>query len=200
MCWASESTYQQFSLGSPNTSASALHSTYLKEASPDTDFDVAPPSDAEEQGTITHVVAMSPLSAFLLTVGCAKLCLGSSLSKKDGNETVGWQSDPDGRGTFRLVSSCVFTLVICVYSAMHLNVPPHGESAVQFWWRNIRWALAGIFGPELVVFIAWKQYLSARAIVKRSSKGSRLTVLGASTEREVNMVTCHNLRRAIFGC
>ena len=83
-------------------------------------------------------------------------------------ETVGWQSDPDGRGTFTLVSSCIFTLTICVYSAMHLNVPPRGESVPSFWLRNIRWALLGIFGPELVVFIAWKQYLSAKAVVKRS--------------------------------
>ena len=83
-------------------------------------------------------------------------------------ETVGWQSDPDGRGTFTLVSSCVFTLTICVYSAMHLNVPPRRESVLNFWLRNIRWALLGIFGPELVVFIAWKQYLSAKAVVKRS--------------------------------
>lgn len=47
-------------------------------------------------------------------------------------ETVGWQSDPDGRGTFTLVSSCVFTLTICVYSAMHLNVPPRRESVLNF--------------------------------------------------------------------
>lgn len=88
-------------------------------------------------------------------------------------ETVGWQSDPNGRGTFTLVSSCIFTLTICVYSAMHLNVPPHEESAIQFWLRNIRWGLLGIFGPELVVFIAWKQDLSAKSIVRRAQSGPR---------------------------
>ena len=96
---------------------------------------------------------------------------GRSFTKaNDLTETVGWQSDPNGRGTFTLVSSCVFTLVICVYSAMHLNVPPRGESNIQFLTRNVRWALLGIFGPELVVFIAWKQYLSAKTIVKRAQK------------------------------
>lgn len=87
------------------------------------------------------------------------------------SETVGWQSDPNGRGTFTLVSSCLLTLTVCVYSAMHLNVPPPGESVLRYWLRNIRWALLGIFGPELVVFIAWKQYLSARAIAKSSQNG-----------------------------
>lgn len=51
---------------------------------------------------------------------------------------------------------------------MHLNVPPYGESTVQFWVRNIKWALLGIFGPELIVFIAWKQYQSAKTIQKQS--------------------------------
>ena len=49
---------------------------------------------------------------------------------------------------------------------MHLNIPPHGESPWHSWLRNIWWGLTGVFGPELVVFIAWKQYLSARALVQ----------------------------------
>ncbi|KAL8829996.1 MAG: hypothetical protein Q9191_001692 [Dirinaria sp. TL-2023a] len=88
-------------------------------------------------------------------------------------ETVGWQSDPNGRGTFSLVSNCVLTLTICVYTAMYLSVPPRNESPVQFWLRNIRWALLGIFGPELVLFIAWKQYLSAKSLVRRAQNGFR---------------------------
>ena len=106
------------------------------------------------------------ISLCLFTI---QLSAPGALAENGGeNGTVGWQSDPDGRGTFTLVSSCIFTLTICVYSAMHLNVPPRGESVPSFWVRNIRWALLGIFGPELVVFIAWKQYLSAKAIAIKS--------------------------------
>lgn len=105
---------------------------------------------------------------FLLLVSQTRVSFGALPANGDKVETVGWQSDPNGRGTFTLVSSCVLTLTICVYSAMHLNVPPHSESTFQFWLRNIKWVLLGIFGPELVIFIAWKQYLSARTIVKRA--------------------------------
>lgn len=112
---------------------------------------------------------MSNLYRISLCLLAIQLSTAGALAENGSkNETVGWQSDPDGRGTFTLVSSCNFTLTICVYSAMHLNVPPRGESVPSFWLRNIRWALLGIFGPELVVFIAWKQYLSAKAVVKRS--------------------------------
>lgn len=92
----------------------------------------------------------------------------TSLSQRDTSETVGWTPDPSGRGTFTLLTSCILTLGICVWSAMHLNIPPQGEGPFRYWFRNIRWGLTGIFGPELVVFIAWKQYLSARAVVQKS--------------------------------
>ena len=101
----------------------------------------------------------------------ALLFLPKAHASANETQTVGWQSDPNGRGTFTLVSSCLLTLLICVYSAMHLNVPPYGESTLQFWVRNIKWALLGIFGPELIVFIAWKQYQSANTI-RISSEGS----------------------------
>ncbi len=94
------------------------------------------------------------------------------LIERDTSQTVGWVSEPNGRGTVSLVTSCVLTLGVCVWSAMHLNIPPRGESSWQRWVRNIRWGLAGVFGPELVLFIAWKQYLSARAIAKKAQPGA----------------------------
>ena len=106
-----------------------------------------------------------------IALALIQISVSSALAQT--TETVGWQSDPNGRGTFTLVSSCIFTLTICVYSAMHLNVPPRKESAIQFWLRNIKWGLLGIFGPELVVFIAWKQYLSAKSIVRRAQSDPR---------------------------
>ncbi|KAK3366188.1 hypothetical protein B0T24DRAFT_670298 [Lasiosphaeria ovina] len=40
------------------------------------------------------------------------------------DSTTGWMSEPDTRGTFRLVVSCLATLSLCVYTALHLNVLP----------------------------------------------------------------------------
>lgn len=111
---------------------------------------------------------MFSFRSLLLFVSHIQLSFSALPANGDRVETVGWQSDPNGRGTFTLVSSCVLTLTICVYSAMHLNVPPLRESTFQFWLRNIKWGLLGIFGPELVIFIAWKQYLSAKTIMKTS--------------------------------
>jgi hypothetical protein len=30
--------------------------------------------------------------------------------------------------------------------------------------RNFKWGLIGVFGPELVVFAAWRQYNSAKEL------------------------------------
>lgn len=41
---------------------------------------------------------------------------------------------------------------------------------MRYWARTIKWGLWGVFGPELVLFVAWKQYLSAKVVVERTRK------------------------------
>jgi cytosine/uracil/thiamine/allantoin permease len=82
----------------------------------------------------------------------------------DTTVTVGWVSDPAGRGTFSLIFSCLLTLALCVWSAMHLNIPPHDDTRAKSWSRNVKWGMIGIFAPELVVFAAWRQYNSAKSL------------------------------------
>ena len=82
------------------------------------------------------------------------------------NNTVvsGWVDDPDGRGTFTIASSCVLTLSLCVYTAIHLNVRPYRRTELQSWVETTKWVAFGILAPELVVFVAWRQYVSAMAL------------------------------------
>lgn len=82
------------------------------------------------------------------------------------NDTIlsGWVDDPNGRGTFTIASSCVLTLSLCVYTAIHLNVRPYRKTELQSWIETTKWVLFGILAPELVVFVAWRQYASAMAL------------------------------------
>lgn len=70
--------------------------------------------------------------------------------------------EPNIRGTFRLIVSCVVTLALCVYTALHLNVPQQGIPAYSMYLRKARWVLMGMFAPELVVYAAWKQWHDAK--------------------------------------
>lgn len=77
---------------------------------------------------------------------------------------VGFVGDPNGRGTASLVVSCLLTLILCVWSALHLNLPHQGESRFKSLLVYARWILAGVYAPELVVFTAWRQWSSAKLL------------------------------------
>jgi hypothetical protein len=92
------------------------------------------------------------------------------LNATAGTATVGWVSDPDGRGTFSLILSCLLTLGLCVWSAVHLNIPQKGEGQGEFWLRRVKWSLCGVLIPELVVLLAWRQQTSAARLTNEINK------------------------------
>lgn len=82
------------------------------------------------------------------------------------DQFVGYTQDPSGRGTVSLIINCLLTLVLCVWSALHLNVPAQNQTRLQKVLLNVRWIIGGIYAPELVVFAAWRQWCSARILQK----------------------------------
>lgn len=68
-----------------------------------------------------------------------------------------WVADPSTRGTSSLLYSCVFTISLCVYTALHLNIPPQGTTSFQNLLRKAKWVVIGVFAPEAVVYAAFVQ-------------------------------------------
>ncbi|KAK3316033.1 hypothetical protein B0H66DRAFT_604341 [Apodospora peruviana] len=54
----------------------------------------------------------------------------------------------DDRGTFGILKSCVITLVLCLYTALHLNIPPGDASTLSLVLRKTKWILVGVFAPK----------------------------------------------------
>ena len=75
-----------------------------------------------------------------------------------------WVADAETRGTWSLLYSCVFTLSLCVWTAIHLNIPAAGESQRRQFFRKVKYLLLAIFAPETAVFTAWQQWSRARQI------------------------------------
>ncbi|KAI5797792.1 hypothetical protein EDC01DRAFT_39180 [Geopyxis carbonaria] len=73
-----------------------------------------------------------------------------------------WVAGPRTRGTFEILSSCIFTLALCVYTAIHLNVPPQGESIYRNYVRITKWVLIALVAPEIVLYAAVLQFRLAR--------------------------------------
>lgn len=72
-----------------------------------------------------------------------------------------WQSEPDYRGTFSIVSTCISTYIICVWTANYVDVSPR---KCDFWIslrRRLRGGFTGFITPTNLMRIAASQRYSA---------------------------------------
>lgn len=65
-----------------------------------------------------------------------------------------------------LTSPLPQTIFLCVWQAVHLNIPPPGEPAYKQIARRIGWSVFAIIAPEMVALNAWLQYRDARLLAK----------------------------------
>lgn len=78
----------------------------------------------------------------------------SALLFGNGNDIVHWTPNPTTRGTFNILATCLITLLLCVWTAVHLNISPPGS----FWrpfGRKVGWLILALVAPEVVAFTAW---------------------------------------------
>lgn len=94
-------------------------------------------------------------------------------------ESVPWVNSPSVRGTTDILRSCILTLLACVYTSIHLNVPDHSSWSNTLW-SKIRWLLLALFLPEFVLFMAgdqlrqaWKLKKGLRKLQKEGEDGVR---------------------------
>jgi hypothetical protein len=73
----------------------------------------------------------------------------SALGNELLNGTAQWQSDGGGRGTWDILSTCLATLILCVWTAVHMNIPREGN-ADSLVWKKIWYMSTALVIPELV--------------------------------------------------
>ena len=79
----------------------------------------------------------------------------SSLLFGNGTDVVHWKSSPNSRGTFDILTTCIITMLLCVWTAVHLNVSPPEEG---FWKPKLRkagWLILALLAPEMIAYSAW---------------------------------------------
>jgi hypothetical protein len=77
------------------------------------------------------------------------------------SHTVGFVSDPKGRGTISLVTSCFLTLFTCVWTAIHFNARP-AQSIFTITSERLLWMTLAVVSPETVLFCGLEQWVAAR--------------------------------------
>ena len=65
------------------------------------------------------------------------------------NGTSVWRPEPQYRGTYGILSTCLVTMGLCIWTAVHLNIREHKGFWVQMG-RKIGWLVTGLFAPEMV--------------------------------------------------
>ncbi|XHG04800.1 hypothetical protein AWENTII_008052 [Aspergillus wentii] len=109
-----------------------------------------------------------------------------------------WIPNPNNRGTWDLIQTCIITLGLCVYSALHLNVFDHQCPWWHRWLIRFKWMVIALLAPEFIVYNAWFQHRQASRIaqVLRRRSGQtepesfmaflRRYILGRSTVNELD--------------
>ncbi|KAF8248679.1 hypothetical protein K440DRAFT_642097 [Wilcoxina mikolae CBS 423.85] len=82
------------------------------------------------------------------------------------NSAPPWVPQPKYRGSWGILWSCTLTLVLCVYNAIHLNVPAHDEGRYfnRFYLRAFKWTLVALIVPEAVLLFAGLQWYEAKCL------------------------------------
>ena len=98
------------------------------------------------------------------------------LEPHNPQEVAHWVSAPATRGTFGLLVSCLLTLSLCLWSSLHLNIPHRDDTQMILGMRKLWWTLVALFAPELIVLMAWYQYILAEALINQVNDALRLNV------------------------
>ena len=118
-----------------------------------------------------HLALLSSLNLTFLFISTLQSGMGLWILGNGNNGTAHWEPDPaDGRGTWTILSTCIITLTLCVYTSLHLNVPAHKCSATTTVFIKAKYVFFGLLAPELIAFNAWRQRTVASAIVARLRK------------------------------
>jgi len=85
-----------------------------------------------------------------------------------GNPTYLWMGEPKQRGTFGIVAICISTLVICVWSTIHFNVPTTRLTLTRGFFTQVLWMVIALLAPEYLLYLAINQWTDVAYLVKKT--------------------------------
>jgi len=78
----------------------------------------------------------------------------------------GFVPEPSVRGTMGILWSCLLTLIICIWTSIHMNIPSLFDDSRQTLFRRVGVALLTILLPEIIAARAIDDFVSTRSDVK----------------------------------
>ncbi|KAK4242148.1 hypothetical protein C8A03DRAFT_29733 [Achaetomium macrosporum] len=127
------------------------------------------------------MVAHMVLAALTAAASCEAASVSENelwnmIRTNEGNETAfhtiyapAWVSAADFRGTMDVLRTCVLTLFACIYTALHLNVPPETDF-LSILITKTKWTVMVLLAPEIVLYMAADQLVQALRLRKELRK------------------------------
>jgi hypothetical protein len=117
--------------------------------------------------SLIHLIALHQVHSYIslnqLSVSASYYVMVDFYGGGNSTQIAFWHLVPTYRGTYNILSACLVTVRLCVWSALHLNIPKYGK-ALRQWWRKVTWLFVGLSAPELVAWAAFRQHLAARKL------------------------------------
>lgn len=144
----------------------------------------------------------------MATVVFALLLIPSTLAVTTASNSTEqkstWTPEPRGRGTWSILSNCIFTLIICIWTVIHDDVPIKDSHSSTLSFHKItpfsrllsklQWMLYAFLAPEHMIIMAYSQWKRARSLQKEfcsiigdKRPGSKDDILGLEGSFFVNM-------------
>lgn len=85
-----------------------------------------------------------------------------------GNPAYSWVGESNQRSTFRILSFCFSTMIICAWNTLHFNIPTRRYSATRRRFLEIGWMLLALLGPEVLLYLAINEWTDAGILLNKA--------------------------------
>ncbi|KAL9608538.1 MAG: hypothetical protein Q9167_006631 [Letrouitia subvulpina] len=83
---------------------------------------------------------------------------------------IGYVGEPNGRGTFTIVWSCLAVLLLNTWTVLHLNIPHPKWRSWRIYMHKAKWAFVALLIPEGIMTVAFNQRRNAKSSIKYMKK------------------------------
>ena len=86
------------------------------------------------------------------------------------NPPYNWIGEPKQRGTFGIISLCFSTLIICIWSTLHFNIPAKRYTATRRFFIQVSWMFIALIAPEILRYLAINERITAGFLLRKVLK------------------------------
>ena len=86
------------------------------------------------------------------------------------NPSYKWVGESKQRSTFGIFSICFSTLIICIWSTLHFNIPAKRYTTTHRFFTQVFWMIFALLAPEVLLYLAIHEWIKVDELLKKVHK------------------------------